>query len=395
MRISDAHPCERTARFPEVSDVMATSQALELEKPRVKTERPGEALGKKIWIDLDNSPHIPFFAPIIKELEARGGAVMLTARDAYQVTDLVDLFGLDCYRVGRHYGKNKILKVFGVLNRALRLIPLLRREKPDLALSHGSRAQMLAAYFMGIPSIVIMDYEHAHQGLLWVNPTWVICPSVIPDEAVKLSKDHVLRYRGIKEDVYVPCFKSDPATRAKLGLTDTDLMVTIRPPATEAHYHRPESDILFRGVVDYLAEQPAVKMVVLPRNARQDAMIREAWPQLIAARKMIIPEHVLDGMNVIWHSDLVVSGGGTMNREAAALGVPVYSIFRSQIGSVDKYLIDTGRLVLLKDVADARKTLKLERRHRSAGPDDKERVAMTDIVDEVASVLKTRAVTSR
>src|SRR5271156_101503 len=293
---------------------MATSQALESEKPQVKSEaRVGEALGKKIWIDLDNSPHIPFFAPIIKELEARGGEVMLTARDAYQVTELVDLFGLDCYKVGRHYGKNKILKVFGVLNRAFRLFPLLIREKPDLALSHGSRAQMLAAYFLRIPSIVIMDYEHAHQGLLWINSDWVICPAIMPDGAVKLRKDRILRYRGIKEDVYVPCFKSDPSTRSKLGLTDRDLVVTIRPPASEAHYHRPESDVLFHGVIDYLAEQPDVKMVVLPRNARQDAALRETWPQLIAAKKVIIPEQVLDGMNLIWHSALVVSGGGTIN----------------------------------------------------------------------------------
>jgi predicted glycosyltransferase len=375
---------------------MAISQTLQPGHPQVKADlRVGEPLGKKIWIDLDNSPHIPFFSPIIKELEARGGDVILTARDAYQVTELVDLFGLDCYRVGKHYGKNKFLKVFGVLDRALRLVPLLLREKPDLALSHGSRAQMLAAYLLRIPCIAIMDYEFAHQGLLWVNPTWVICPAVIPDEAVKLSKDHILRYRGIKEDVYVPCFKSDPATRAKLGLTDVDLVVTIRPPATEAHYHRPESDVLFRGVIDYLAEQPDVKMVVLPRNSRQDASLRETWPQLIASRKVIIPEQVLDGMNLIWHSDLVVSGGGTMNREAAALGVPVYSIFRSQIGKVDQYLTDTGRLILLEDVADARKKLKLQRRSRPAEPEDKERQAMTDIVDEIASVLKTQPATRR
>lgn len=375
---------------------MAISQTLQPENAQVNADlRVGEPLDKKIWIDLDNSPHIPFFSPIIKELEARGGDVMLTARDAYQVTELVDLFGLDCYRVGKHYGKNKFLKVFGVLDRALRLVPLLLREKPDLALSHGSRAQMLAAYLLRIPCIVIMDYEFAHQGLLWVNPTWVICPEVIPDEAVKLSKDHILRYRGIKEDVYVPCFKSDPATRAKLGLTDADLVVTIRPPATEAHYHRPESDVLFRGVIDYLAEQPNVRMVVLPRNSRQDAFLRETWPQLIAAKKVIIPEQVLDGMNLIWHSDLVVSGGGTMNREAAALGVPVYSIFRSQIGKVDQYLTDTGRLILLEDVADARKKLKIERRSHPAEPEDKERQAMTDIVDEIASVLKTQPAARR
>lgn len=375
---------------------MASSQILQSEKPLVSAgARAEEALGKKIWIDLDNSPHIPFFAPIIKELEARGGSVMLTARDAYQVTELVDLFGLQCHRVGRHWGKNKIMKVFGLLNRTFKLLPLVFREKPDLAVSHGSRAQILAAYLLGIPCIVIIDYEHAHQGLLWVNAGWVICPSVIPDEALKQDKQHILRYRGIKEDVYVPSFKSDPATRSKLGLSEQDLVVTIRPPATEAHYHRPESDVLFAGVIEHLAEQPGVKMVVLPRNARQDAELREQWPQLIASGKIIIPKQVLDGMNLIWHSDLVVSGGGTMNREAAALGVPVYSIFKGKIGFVDQYLSEQGRLVLLDDVADAKRKLRLAHRSRTGEPEDQHRSAMSDIVDEVSLVLKSEAATKR
>jgi len=371
---------------------MATSPTLQPVKPLVKREaRLREALGKKIWIDLDNSPHVPFFAPIIKELEARGGTVMLTARDAYQVTELVDLFRLNCVNIGRHWGKNKVLKVFGVINRAFRLLPLLIKQKPDLAISHGSRAQMLAAYMLRIPSVVIMDYEFAYQGLLWMNSNWVMCPTVIRDESLKLSKDHVIRYRGIKEDVYVPCFKSDSTTRSHLGLTDADLVVTVRPPATEAHYHRPESDVLFQGVIEYLAEQPGVKMVVLPRNARQDAALRESWSALLASRKMIIPEHVVDGMNLIWHSDLVVSGGGTMNREAAALGVPVYSIFKGKIGSVDQYLSDEKRLVLLEDIADAKKKLVLKRRERLGDPSLQERFAMTDIVDGVESILKRTA----
>jgi predicted glycosyltransferase len=375
---------------------MAPTQTLEAEKLPVRTEANlEEMVGKKIWIDLDNSPHIPFFAPIIKELEARGSVVMLTARDAYQVTELVELFGLNCINIGRHHGKNKVLKVLGVLGRAFRLLPLLIKEKPELALSHGSRAQMLAAYMLRIPSIVILDYEHAHQGLLWVHSTWVICPDVMPDQAVKLGKDRILRYRGIKEDVYVPGFKSDPATRSKLGLTDSDLVVTIRPPASEAHYHRPESDVLFQGVIDYLGEQPGVKMVILPRNARQDTSLRETWPKLIAAGTVIIPRQVVDGMNLIWHSDLVVSGGGTMNREAAALGVPVYSIFKGKIGSVDQYLSDQGRLVLLEDVADARKKLELKRRELSVEPHNQDRFAMHDIVDRVASVLKHIAAAKR
>jgi hypothetical protein len=342
-------------------------------------------INAKIWIDLDNSPHVPFFAPIIKEFEKRGYSVVLTSRDAYQVSELVDLFGLTCKKLGRHYGKNKILKVFGVCMRALQLVPLMLREKPALALSHGSRAQLLASFLLGIRSITIFDYEYVNQGL--IKPGWVIVPEVIPDDAVKHNRRRLLRYRGIKEDVYVPNFKADSTTRSKLGLTDSDLVVTIRPPAVEAHYHQPESDELFRAVVEYLTNQPNVKMLVLPRNTRQQKAISELWSNLISAGKLIIPAHVVNGLDLIWSADLVISGGGTMNREAAALGVPVYSIFRGRVGSVDRYLADQGRLVLLEKVDDVRTRINLVKRCHDARPRSTDCFAMRDIVDEVSALL--------
>ncbi len=344
-------------------------------------------INDKIWIDLDNSPHVPFFEPIIKEFEKRGYSVVLTSRDAYQVSELVDLFGLTCKKLGRHYGKNKILKVLGVCMRALQLVPLMLREKPALALSHGSRAQLLTSFLLGIPSITIFDYEYVSQGLMWLKPGWVIVPEVIPDDAVKHNRRRLLRYRGIKEDVYVPNFKADSTTRSKLGLSDSDLVVTIRPPAVEAHYHQPESDELFRAVVEYLTNQPNVKMLVLPRNNRQQRAISELWSNLISSGKLIIPSHVVNGLDLIWSADLVISGGGTMNREAAALGVPVYSIFRGRIGSVDRYLADQGRLVLLEKVEDVRTRINLVKRSHDAKPRSTDCFAMRDIVDEVSAVL--------
>jgi predicted glycosyltransferase len=369
---------------------MNEQMTLTEEKP--PTRRAVRTVGaKKIWIDLDNTPHIPFFAPIIQELESRGFEIFLTARDAYQVTEMVDLYRMECIRVGRHLGKNKILKVLGVCDRTARFLPLVMREKPALALSHGSRAQTLGSYTLGIPSVVILDYEFAHQGLLWVSPTWVMCPEVIPAESIKQDKDHTLRYRGIKEDVYAPYFQADPATRRKLGVGESDLLVTIRPPATEAHYHRPESDVLYEGVVEYLSTMPDVRMVILPRNARQATEVRNSWDGLIKSGQMIVPEHAIDGMNLIWYSDMVVSGGGTMNREAAALGVPVYSIFRGKIGSVDRYLADQGRLVLLENVEEAKKKLKLVRRERAGEPSHLKRFALDDIVNHVTNLLHSEA----
>jgi hypothetical protein len=136
----------------------------------------------------------------------------------------------------------------------------------------------------------------------------------------------------------------------------------VRPPATEAHYHNPESEELLKAAIDRFVSTPGTRILLLPRNKRQEADLRSAWAGAIASRQILIPDHVEDGLNLIWNSDLVISGGGTMNREAAALGVPVYSIFRGKIGAVDAYLAAQGRLVLLETVSDVRTKITIARR---------------------------------
>lgn len=348
-----------------------------------------KASRRKIWIDLDNSPHVPFFIPIKRELEQRGYEVVLTARDAYQVTDLVDFYGLKCERIGRHFGKNKFMKVLGVITRALRLVPFVLKQRPNLAVSHGSRAQILASSLLGIESIVLADYEFV-QDLVIFQPSWVIVPEIIPDEAVKPKKNQILKYRGIKEDVYVPSFKANPGVRNELGLTEQDMVVSVRPPASEAHYHRQESDELFSAVMEFLKSQPNVKIVLLPRNARQATELREKWPALIAQRQAIIPDQVVDGLNLIWFSDFVVSGGGTMNREAAAMGVPVYSIFRGKIGAVDRYLSEQGRLTLIESLGDVTSKIRLTRRNGRAAFQSHSRPALENILDFIVAIVESR-----
>ena len=342
---------------------------------------------KKIWIDLDNSPHVPFFAPIVDELEKRGYAVLLTARDCSQVCELMQVLKMNSKLIGRHYGKNKLLKLAGLGVRALQLVPTILREKPDLALSHGSRSQLLAAALVGVPSMVMMDYEFA-QGLVLTKPAWVMLAEPIPEAAIPIDRARILKYPGIKEDVYVPRFKPDPSFKASLGLCEADLVVTVRPPANEAHYHNPLSDRLFNAVLDFLGNKPETKIVLLPRYRAQDLALRKAWANLFAARRIIVPEHALDGLNLIWHSDLVISGGGTMNREAAALGVPVYSIFRGKIGAVDRYLAETGRLVLLESAEDVQTKIALNRRRRPPKPDGCNNRALGTIVETLTKILR-------
>src|SRR5881296_1541650 len=191
-------------------------QALAAGLTLAKIERCPAARAKgKIWIDLDNSPHVPFFAPIVEELQKRGYLVVLTARDCFQVHELADLFLLNYKLIGRHFGKNKIRKLVGLCFRALQLIQPILKEKPDLAVSHCSRSQLIVSTALGIPSLLIGDYEFA-TGSVFIHPTWLMCPEVIPKAALaaalQFDPNRIVKYPGIKEDVYVPRFVPDPAS---------------------------------------------------------------------------------------------------------------------------------------------------------------------------------------
>src|SRR5262249_7408218 len=140
----------------------------------------------------------------------------LTARDCSQTCGLADMFRLNYRRIGRHYGRLKVLKAWGTVARAMQLYRVTPRQRPVIAVSHGSRSQLLAAAVLGIPSIVICDYEFA-SALPGVSPTWVMMPDVIPADSVKF-RGQVLQYPGIKEDVYVPDFRRDLTLRSVLGL---------------------------------------------------------------------------------------------------------------------------------------------------------------------------------
>ena len=354
--------------------------------PAKSDERRRDRVRTKIWVDLDNSPHVPFFAPIIEELQKRNYSVMVTARDCFQVRELAELLHLRCRLIGRHSGRNKVRKIAGLILRALQLLPAIMRSKPDLAISVCSRSQLILSTLLRIPTLMIGDYEFA-TGWALIRPSWLMCPEVIPNEVLSLNSNQILKYPGIKEDIYVPRFVPSPGIRFQLGLEEEDIVVVLRPPANEAHYHNPQSDVLFGAVVDFLSTKPNVKAVVLPRNERQAVGIKTRWPDLFSSGKMRIPEHVVDGLNLIWYSDLVISGGGTMNREAAALGVPVYSIFRGKIGAVDQYLSSKGRLVLLESVQDIQTKIRLVRRDRPTALQDKNNTALDSVMEQIVGLL--------
>lgn len=344
------------------------------------------ANNKKIWIDLDNSPHVPFFRPIKQALERKGYEIFLTARDSYQTCSLADYFGLKYKKVGKHYGKNIYAKLFGTGYRVLQLFPTILKEKPRIALSHGSRAQIISANLLRVPSVVIIDYEYAKMIPLF-PPKYLIIPSVISKDKFRVSEDRIFQYPGIKEDVYAPEFHPDGNIKKELGINGRGIVVTVRPPAVEAHYFVEQSERLFEKAIEVLKSKDDVKMIILPRNEMQKEFISKKYQNEIFKKKIIIPDHAIDGLNLLWHSDLVISGGGTMNREAAALNVPVYSIFRGKIGNVDKHLSETGRLTLIEKEEDLEKKIIIQRRDKKSN-EIGSKTTLDFIVDKVEEIMK-------
>ncbi len=240
---------------------------------------------------------------------------------------------------------------------------------------------------LGIPTLLIEDYEHSTK-TGFIKPNWTLMPDVIPNKTSGQKTERVLKYHGLKEDVYVPQFRPDASILDRLGLDARDLIVTLRPPATEAHYHNPESEVLFNETLHLLAKQPHLRVVVLPRSTRQNEQIRKHWADLISGGQVVIPEEAVNGLDLIWFSDLVISGGGTMNREAAALGVPVYSIFRGKIGAVDRYLSEHGRLVLIENIQEVATKIRLTRWKRPTRPDNRGGAVLQSIVNNIIAILE-------
>jgi hypothetical protein len=298
-----------------------------------------------IWIDLANSPHVPFFHSLVPEFTARGHTCELSARDFAQTVELAAAAGMMARVVGGHGGGSITGKAGNLLGRAAALRKWARDRGFDLAVSHNSYAQIAAAAALGIKSATLMDYEHQPANhLAFRLAAKVIVPRAFPAAELRkygASLRKVKRYRGTKEDVYLADFVPDPsfaATLRKLNIASDDVLVVARPPAREALYHRFENE-LFDHLLAQLNAQPGVKIVLLPRS---DAQRAEYESHKLA--KVITPPKVLSGANLIAAADLVASAGGTMNREAAALGVPAISVYAGKWAAIDEELLREGQL---------------------------------------------------
>jgi uncharacterized protein len=299
----------------------------------------------RIWIDLANSPHVPFFHALIPEFTARGHQVEITARDFAQTVELATKVGMMPHVVGGHGGGTFRGKAGNLVGRAASLRKWARDRGFDLAVSHNSYAQIAAAAALGIKAVTLMDYEHQPANhLAFRLASKVIVPRAFPAKELRkygASMRKVHRYQGIKEDVYLADFNPDPdfvRTLRTLGVAAAEKLIVARPPAREALYHRFENE-LFDELIAHLSSRDQVKTILLPRTDVQRAAYEKR-----DLSNIIMPQEAIDGANLIAAADLVISAGGTMNREAAALGVPAVSVYAGQWAAIDEELVREGRL---------------------------------------------------
>ena len=293
----------------------------------------------RVWVDLTNSPHVLVMRPLIEVMRADGHDVEVTARDFAQTLELCERFGIEHTAVGHHRGGRLASKGLGLASRSAALVRWARGRRFDVAMGHGSNDVTVAAWLLRIPSATAFDYEWAtaqHQ----VNcrlARAVVVPDAIPPQRLERygAAGKIHAYPGLKEEYYLADFEPDRRVLDELGLDQAQPLVVVRTPPEVSLYHRFENP-LFARVLDRLRGS---QTVVLPRTPAQRAELGG----------FIVPEHAVDAQSLVAYADLVISAGGTMNREAVALGTPVFTTFEGRLGAVDEALLREGRLRKLED----------------------------------------------
>jgi uncharacterized protein len=303
----------------------------------------------RVWIDITAPAHVLVFRPLIGILRERGAEIEVTAREYAQTVDLLALHGIEAEVIDRHGGRSAFGKLKTMVTRMAALRRWSKGRRFDVALAHGSHHLTLVARARGIPSGTTFDYEFAtlqHQlGCRTANR--VLVPEAIPPDRLRrygVKPPKLARYTGLKEEYYLADFEPDASVPDQLAVDRTRVVAVVRTPPDVALYHRHENP-LFPNVLERLGRDDGVHAVVLPRTDEQ-----RAWVKGLGLPSLLVPERAVDAQSLIAFSDLVVSAGGTMNREAVALGVPVYTTFRGRLGGVDEALLREGRLRTLADV---------------------------------------------
>ena len=308
----------------------------------------------KVWIDFSNSPHPLLFAPVARRLDAEGHEVLITARDNAQTIELARERWPTVEVIGGASPRARAAKLQTLGGRIRDLRHWASRARPDVALSHNSYAQIVAARSLRIPAVTAMDFEHQPaNNVAFRLATTVLVPEVLPLDIIRrqgATPAKLVRYPGLKEELYIGDFKPDRAILAKVGVDPRPRIVAVaRTPPTRAVYHS-SSNPLFEPVLRTVCSQEGVVCVALTRHPEQIAAIEG-----FALRNCIVPDNAIDSRSLVYVADVMIAAGGTMTREAAIMGIPTWTMFAGKTPAVDVSLERDGvlsRLVRPEQLAD-------------------------------------------
>jgi uncharacterized protein len=339
----------------------------------------------RFWVDIANSPHVTLFRPVVEELRRQGHDVQLTVWDRGQTASLARGVWPEAVVIGTGFRRSVREKATAVWGRARALAEHLRGVPVDVALGHNSYSQIVAGRLLGLPVVTAMDYEHQPANhLAFRLADRIILPAAIPFDSVRpfgATRARVVRYPGLKEEVALSTFRPDPAFRHSLGLDEEQPLVTLRPPAEGALYHRRHNP-RFEALAPRLHLLEA-QVLLSPRTQSQAQWYR-------GLPGVTVLERAVSGPDLLFHSDLVIGAGGTMTREAVVLGTPCFTLFSGPPAAVDLELIREGRLHLLTDHESLLKTGVMRRRRRTWEPRPEPLRHFTDAVVEAAASVHRR-----
>jgi len=308
-----------------------------------------------IWFDLDNTPHVPVFRNVIKELESKGVEHVITARDFAQTKELLELFRIKNKLIGVHAGENKINKILNLFVRSNQLIKHVESYQPKLAVSHGSRTQLVAARRLRIKSLLMFDYEYTESRIFNYLSTYLLSPKFIPTKRLLdagFDTKKLITYNGFKEELYLNSFVAQSNFRDKLRVSNDSILVVLRPPSMVGNYHDAGSEKLLLEVIKHFLMHKLVVILIINRtNVEKELILKN----LKLSEQLRFLEYAVDGLQLLHAADFTISGGGTMNRESALLGTETYSIFTGRRPYLDEYLQEMNRLQFIENNNDIQK----------------------------------------
>jgi len=291
----------------------------------------------KIWIDLSNSPHVNFFAGMIRELQ-EDHEVLLTCRPLANTIELLDIHALPYHVIGKHYGKRIVNKALGFIFRIFQLLVFLRGKRIDVSISHSSFYSPVVAWLLGIKSIYLNDNEHAQGNKIsFIFADRIMVPEFLDVRKVRrqwAATQKIITYPGVKEGIYLWYYQSKPSTAFNMQNKENNKAIFVRPEPWTAQYYNGKHNFLDKLLIDL---KDTFHVVLLPRSKVQEEYYRESRFAGIA-----VPENSISLPDIMENCDLFIGAGGTMTREAAVLGIPTISIYQDKLLDVDKFLIEKG-----------------------------------------------------